>query len=39
MAAEADNRQAKGLGFFERYLTVWVALCIVYGQVRVAVLW
>ena len=26
-----DNEQAGGLGFFERYLTVWVALCIVAG--------
>ena len=28
---DADTSQAKGLGFFERYLTVWVILCIVAG--------
>jgi len=27
------TKQAKGLGFFERYLTVWVILCIVGGIV------
>ena len=27
------TKQAKGLGFFERYLTVWVVLCIVAGIV------
>ena len=27
------KKEAKGLGFFERYLTVWVALCIVGGIV------
>lgn len=28
----AENRkEGKGLGFFERYLTVWVALCIIVG--------
>ena len=27
------TKEAKGLGFFERYLTVWVALCIVGGIV------
>jgi arsenite transporter len=36
MASEAGitkqpGRAAKGLGFFERYLTVWVLLCIVLG--------
>ena len=33
MAAEepVTGKQSKGLGFFERYLTVWVALCIVAG--------
>ena len=31
-----DNRRAadsKGIGFFERYLTLWVLLCIVAGIV------
>lgn len=32
MASEACiTKEAKGLGFFERYLTVWVILCIVVG--------
>ena len=32
MTAESNTAtQAKGIGFFERYLTVWVALCIVAG--------
>jgi ACR3 family arsenite transporter len=26
-------KEAKGLGFFERYLTVWVILCILAGIV------
>ena len=26
-----DEGQGKGLGVFERYLTIWVALCIVVG--------
>jgi len=26
-----DNREGKGIGFFERYLTVWVILCIAAG--------
>jgi arsenite transporter len=26
-----DNRKGKGIGFFERYLTVWVILCIAAG--------
>lgn len=30
MAAETNNEK-KGLGFFEKYLTIWVALCIVVG--------
>jgi arsenite transporter len=29
--AAADQEQGKGLGTFERYLTLWVALCIVAG--------
>ncbi|MFH1754715.1 MAG: ACR3 family arsenite efflux transporter [Candidatus Latescibacterota bacterium] len=34
MAAEAGiSKQARGLGFFERYLTVWVVLCIGAGIV------
>jgi ACR3 family arsenite transporter len=34
MASEACiTKEAKGLGFFERYLTVWVLLCIVAGIV------
>ncbi|MEZ5357813.1 MAG: ACR3 family arsenite efflux transporter [Candidatus Zixiibacteriota bacterium] len=34
MATEACiTKQAKGLGFFERYLTVWVILCIAAGIV------
>jgi len=34
MTAEAPvARQPKGLGFFERYLTLWVILCIVAGIV------
>ncbi|MBM4024220.1 MAG: ACR3 family arsenite efflux transporter [Planctomycetes bacterium] len=34
MAAQAGVvKRAKGLGFFERYLTLWVALCIVAGIV------
>ncbi|MDO7787008.1 ACR3 family arsenite efflux transporter [Desulforamulus aquiferis] len=28
---EAIQQDNKGLGFFERYLTIWVALCIVLG--------
>ncbi len=24
-------QEEKGLGFFERYLTIWVALCIILG--------
>ncbi len=32
MATEACiTKQPKGLGFFERYLTVWVLLCIAGG--------
>ena len=31
MAIEAEKKRAKGLGFFERYLTVWVILCILAG--------
>ena len=32
MASDAqDSRKAAGLGFFERYLSLWVALCIVAG--------
>ena len=27
----AERRKASGLGLFERYLTLWVALCIVAG--------
>lgn len=30
MTAE-NKKEGKGLGFFERYLTVWVALCIIVG--------
>ena len=26
-----ENNASGGIGFFERYLTVWVALCIVAG--------
>ena len=26
-----DNEKNKGLGFFEKYLTLWVAICIVVG--------
>ncbi len=33
MATDADTRQTRRLGFFERYLTVWVILCIVVGIV------
>ena len=34
MAADSGAvKQAKGLGFFERYLTVWVILCILAGIV------
>lgn len=25
------EKEKKGIGFFERYLTVWVAICIVVG--------
>ena len=28
---QSQEPQSKGMGFFERYLTVWVALCIVAG--------
>jgi len=32
MSTEARiSEESRGLGFFERYLTVWVALCIVAG--------
>jgi ACR3 family arsenite transporter len=31
--AAASNAAAPGIGFFERYLTIWVALCIVAGIV------
>ncbi len=32
MASDAqDSRKAAGLGFFERYLSLWVALCIMAG--------
>lgn len=32
MTKQADAaRQSKGIGFFERYLTLWVAICIVAG--------
>ena len=30
-SASQDEEKGKGLGFFERYLTIWVALCIVVG--------
>ncbi len=30
-AADADLADGKRIGFFERYLTVWVVLCIVTG--------
>ena len=34
MASEACvTKEAKGLGFFERYLTVWVILCIIAGMI------
>ena len=34
MTTEGDSaQQAKGLSFFEKYLTVWVGLCIVGGMV------
>ena len=34
MTSEACvTKEAKGLGFFERYLTVWVILCILGGIV------
>ena len=26
-----DNEKNKGLGFFEKYLTLWVVICIVVG--------
>lgn len=29
----AENKQQGGIGFFEKYLTVWVALCIIIGVV------
>ncbi|TWU35716.1 hypothetical protein Q31b_51510 [Novipirellula aureliae] len=29
--ADTCPRNEKGIGFFERYLTVWVGLCIVAG--------
>ena len=29
--ANTDRRPAPALGTFERYLTVWVALCIIAG--------
>jgi len=29
----AKNKENKGIGFFERYLTLWVAICIVLGVV------
>ncbi|SDZ11143.1 arsenite transporter, ACR3 family [Evansella caseinilytica] len=31
MTDESLNESGKGIGFFEKYLTVWVALCIVVG--------
>lgn len=31
MALENKKKEKKGLGVFERYLTIWVALCIVVG--------
>lgn len=30
-AADVTGQQNKGLGFFERYLTAWVAACILFG--------
>lgn len=30
-SGEDNDKKAKGLGFFEKYLTLWVALCIVAG--------
>jgi ACR3 family arsenite transporter len=29
----AKSKENKGIGFFERYLTLWVAICIVLGVV------
>jgi arsenite transporter len=29
--SQENKKQDKGIGFFERYLTVWVAICIVVG--------
>jgi len=31
MAANCDTKAVPAIGFFERYLTAWVALCIVVG--------
>jgi arsenite transporter len=31
LAAQQDEEKGKGLGVFERYLSIWVALCIVVG--------
>ena len=31
--ANSSSEQASGIGFFERYLTIWVSLCIVTGIV------
>lgn len=31
MSKEMINQNEKGLGFFEKYLTIWVALCIIVG--------
>jgi ACR3 family arsenite transporter len=31
MKKDEQEIEAKGIGFFERYLTVWVFLCIVAG--------
>jgi len=33
MKKQTQQNQGSGLGFFERYLTVWVALCIIAGVV------
>lgn len=29
--SEQKNKDSKGIGFFQKYLTIWVALCIVAG--------
>ena len=31
MKERVGEAESKGIGFFERYLTVWVILCIVAG--------